>query len=33
VVEEAASVTVVDPGQQLEVDAFGHLLITSAAAC
>ena len=26
-IEEAASVTVVEPGQRLVVDAFGHLLI------
>jgi N-methylhydantoinase A len=29
-VEEAASVTVVEPGQRLTVDAFGHLLIVGA---
>lgn len=27
-IEEAASVTIVDPGQQLAVDAFGHLIIS-----
>jgi N-methylhydantoinase A len=31
VVEEAASVTVVNPGQLLTVDPFGHLLIDAAA--
>ena len=30
-IEEAASVTVVEPGQVLTVDAFGHLLIEQAA--
>jgi N-methylhydantoinase A len=30
VVEEAVSVTVVEPGQRLSVDPFGHLLITAA---
>ena len=30
-IEEAASVTVVEPGQRLTVDAFGHLLIDAAA--
>ena len=30
VVEEAASVTVVNPGQQLHVDPWGHLLIDAA---
>ena len=30
VVEEAVSATVVEPGQRLSVDAFGHLLITAA---
>ena len=29
-IEEAASVTVVEPGQLLTVDAFGHLLIKAA---
>jgi N-methylhydantoinase A/oxoprolinase/acetone carboxylase beta subunit len=30
-IEEAASVTVVEPGQHLTVDRFGHLVI--GAAC
>jgi N-methylhydantoinase A len=29
-VEEAASVTVVNPGQQVTVDPFGHLIIEAA---
>jgi hypothetical protein len=29
VIEEAASVTVLSPGQRLVVDEFGHLLITA----
>jgi N-methylhydantoinase A len=29
-VEEAASVTVLNPGQQMTVDAWGHLLMTTA---
>lgn len=32
IVEEAASVTVLDPGQTLEVDDYGHLIITAAPA-
>jgi N-methylhydantoinase A/oxoprolinase/acetone carboxylase beta subunit len=27
IVEEAASVTVVNPGQELRVDEYGHLLL------
>jgi N-methylhydantoinase A len=30
IVEEAASVTVLNPGQTLEVDDYGHLIITAA---
>ena len=29
-IEESASVTVVEPGQRLTVDAWGHLLIAGA---
>ena len=32
VIEEAASVTVVNPGQRLAVDRYGHLVIDAAAA-
>jgi N-methylhydantoinase A len=32
VIEEAASVTVLNPGQRLVVDAYGHLMIDAAAA-
>ena len=32
VIEEAASVTVLNPGQRLVVDAYGHLVIDAAAA-
>jgi N-methylhydantoinase A len=31
-IEEAASVTVLNPGQHLVVDAYGHLVIDAAAA-
>jgi hypothetical protein len=31
VIEEAASVTVLNPGQMLRVDEFGHLLIRAGA--
>jgi hypothetical protein len=31
VIEEASSVTVLNPGQRLRVDDFGHLLIRARA--